>query len=306
MASELRQTLKCQISAVSCLCLSPDGKYGIIGCEDRTLRLFNPRRSDPQRPSEPLFIHSYGKDHIYPPLDVQISRDSARMVSGARDKVALLWDVAKAQSVCRFRGHSDAVHSVAFCGEGDTILATGSADRTVCLWDLRSGNLRAVQSLCEARDAVTHVRVNGTEIRACSIDGVLRTYDVRTGRVTADSIGEPITGLAVNVAGDRVFLACLGSAARLLDCGTGNQVNAFTGHKHAAYHLRGDFAFDGQSVAMGSEDGRVLVWDVSTGELVQTFDECHQRPVTCVERSSMDWLMVSGAYDGTLQVYDKI
>ena len=304
MSDGVRRTLRCQVSPASCLCLSADGKYGIVGCEDRTLRLFNPRKAEPRAAAEPLFIQTYGRDHLYAPLDVQLSRDSARMASCARDKVALLWDVSRAHSTRRLRGHGEAVHTVAFGGEGDAVLVTGSSDRTVRLWDLRSGSPHPIQVLSDARDAVSHARVCGTDVVAASVDGVLRTYDVRVGRLLADSVGEPITGVGISGAGDRVMLSCLDSTVRLLDRRSGRQLHALAGHEHKAFHLRGAFTCGDRGVVMGSEDGRVLFWDARTGDVTRSFDDVHGRAVTCAVSSSTDALTVSAAYDGTLQVYD--
>ena len=47
------------------------------------------------------------------------------------------------------------------------------------------------------QDSVTSVVVRGSDIYAGSVDGSLRRYDLRMGRVYTDQLSTPITGIAV-------------------------------------------------------------------------------------------------------------
>lgn len=51
-------------------------------------------------------------------------------------------------------GHRDAINAIAFNPKAETVIATGSADCTIAIWDLR--NLKAKLHTCEGhRDHVT-------------------------------------------------------------------------------------------------------------------------------------------------------
>jgi mitogen-activated protein kinase organizer 1 len=68
----------------------------------------------------------------------------------------------------------------------------GSFDATVKLWDTKSNSTKPLMTLSEAKDSVSCVVVIESEILAGSVDGRVRTYDVRTGKLTTDVFGSKL------------------------------------------------------------------------------------------------------------------
>ncbi len=89
-----------------------------------------------------------------------------------------VFDVASGRRVATLRGHTDEVCSVAFLPDGSR-LASGSNDRTICLWDLDTfdeaaqlrGHMDQVNDLAFTPD--------GNTLFSCSGDYTVRMWDTR-------------------------------------------------------------------------------------------------------------------------------
>ena len=103
------------------------------------------------------------------------------------DKSVILWDVATGQVVRKYRGHLSTVNSVRF-NEESTVAISGSVDTTLRCWDCRSKNPEAFQIMDDAKDSISSVQVTDHEILAGSLDGQVRRYDIRNGRLVSDEM----------------------------------------------------------------------------------------------------------------------
>lgn len=184
-----------------------------------------------------------------------------------------LWDVATAQTLRRFAGHAARVNCCAFGGEADSIVVSGSFDGTAKVWDTRARGERPIMSLSEAKDSVSSVAVNGGDIYVGSVDGRVRVYDLAMGHVDVDVIapGKGVTSMTPTKAGDGYLASSLDSTLRFFDRPTGKCLQTFRdaeGYKNETYRMRSAMAVGDAYAISGSEDGRVVVWDVLTGAVV--------------------------------------
>jgi len=94
------------------------------------------------------------------------------------DRTARLWDVATGKCRQTLRGHVDSVNSVSF-QPYSTNMCTASGDKTVSLWDIRSGLCIWVYGHDNAVLSATF-SCQGDTIASCDSDGVVKVWDVRT------------------------------------------------------------------------------------------------------------------------------
>ncbi|KAG2668095.1 hypothetical protein I3760_15G144000 [Carya illinoinensis] len=66
-------------------------------------------------------------------------------------------------------------------------------------------------------DSVMSVCLTKTEIIGGSVDGTVRTFDMRIGRELSDNLGQPVNCIAMSNDGNCILANCLDSTLRLLD-----------------------------------------------------------------------------------------
>jgi hypothetical protein len=119
-----------------------------------------------------------------------------------------------------------------------------------------------MQTLDEAKDSVPSIEVREHEILTGSVDGHVRCYDIRMGRLRVDFIGEPVTCVSFSRDGKCVLASSLDNTIRLLDKETGELLADYSGHKSQDFKVDCCLSHNDAFVVSGSEDGRLCFWDL--------------------------------------------
>lgn len=212
-------------------------------------------------------------------------------------------------------GHHNYVYQIAFSPKGN-ILASGSYDEAVFLWDVRSASV--MRSLPAHSDPVGGIDVvwDGTLIASCATDGLIRIWDTATGQCLRTLVHEdnpPVTSVRFSPNGKFVLAWSLDDCVRLWNYVEGRCIKTYQGHVNRKYSLSGGFGIYGLPgapaeafVVSGSEDGAVLCWDVVSKKVLQRI-EGHTGVVLGADTCSLEGkrLMVSCGIDGTVRVYEE-
>ncbi|KAM0329936.1 hypothetical protein ACHAQA_004103 [Verticillium albo-atrum] len=282
---QLMDTLVGHMAGVSCLAWSPDGDTLATGSDDKAIRLWDRVTGRP--------------------------KVSAKGISGAKDGAA--------RPMPPMRGHHNYVVSLAFSPKGN-VLASGSHDEAVFLWDVRAGRL--MRSLPAHSDPVSGIGFShdGTLVVSCSTDGLIRIWDTYTGQCLSTLVHEdnPAVTAVCFAPNSRFVLAFnLDNCIRLWDYVAGTVRKTYQGHKNAGFAVGGCFGLlplaggasqqdqqEGAFVASASEDGDVVLWDVSSKEIVQRI---HAHPgLVCFWVDVRGDTMVTAGQDGSLRVFTHV
>eukprot|EP01018_Ginkgo_biloba_P018607 Gb_17555 [translate_table: standard] len=129
----------------------------------------------------------------------------------------------------RQRAYLRKVNSVKFNEYGAAIISAGY-DRTVRAWDCRSHSTEPIQTIDTFSDSVMSVCLTKTEILAGSVDGTIRTFDIRIGREIVDDLGQSVNCISTSNDNNCILASCLDSTLRLLDRSTGELLQEYKGH----------------------------------------------------------------------------
>ena len=202
------------------------------------------------------------------------------------------------------------------CTQWDGVLAAGSMDDEILLFDVTSGRL--IRRLEGHDDFVRSVAFSpdGQLLASGSDDWTVRLWNVSTGRPVLVLHGHNDLVKTVAFSHDGRWLAS-GSddtTIKLWEVATWNLARTLQGHTYNVNTVA--FSPDGRLLASGSSDATVKVWEVASGRLTHTvmghtdwvrsvaFSPCKQRDPSSGACIQWDGLLVSGSDDKTIKLWD--
>jgi WD40 repeat protein len=237
---------------------------------------------------------------LTPTRSLAVSRDRTRVAIGGTERIQIrsLPTLAIEQTLT---GHAGLVYGVAFHPDGRT-LASSAFDRSIVLWDLRSG--RVVTRIDDAHHAEVHQVAfddDGQRLVSASWDGSLRLWSVPDleGRRNPWSHGGGVYRVAFSPHGDRVASVGVDKTLRLWHAERG------TIERTIALGARASgvaFSRDGERLASGS-GSLAQVWDARTGaELARLVG--HDGELWDVEFHPKEDVLLTAGEDGKARLWE--
>ena len=301
---ELLRTLKGHDDDVESVAFAPDGNTLASGSSDKTIKLWDVTSGELLRTLEGH------KDKV---LSVAFAPDSNTLASasGNDDKTIKLWDARSGELLHTLEGHDSYVSSVAFAPDSNT-LASGSSDKTIKLWDARSGELLRTLKEHDSHVGSVAFAPDGSTLASGSSDKTIKLWDARSGELlhTLEGHDGGVTSVAFAPDGNTLASGSRDKAIKFWDA-TSNELKLSIDIRDIDHQRKGHtdsvhsvaFAADGNTLASGSWDDTIKLWDARSGELLHTL-EGHDGGVTSVAFAPDGSTLASGSWDDTIKLWD--
>ena len=248
--------------------LSPNGEKFATGNYDGTVYLWDGITRQEQRLSGQIY---HLKDQ--PSRNVLFSPDGSTLASWSlsKDMAIRLWDVTTGKRQRTLTGHTARIKRAIFSPDGHAIAGWSSHDeRTIRLWDIATGKHK--------RTLTGHIQLvesaafspDGKTLVSGGLDGIVRLWDAGTGKNIRTFTDEPVTNQQMAQSTDVMTVS---------------------------------FNSDGSRLAIGRKDGLIQLWDVATGQLLQTFGG-HVDAISSVSFSPDGFSIASTSKDATVRLWD--
>ncbi len=272
------------VSDVKSLAFSSDGKFlATAGDADLDAHIFEVQTA---REHLKLVGHTGIVNAIAFSADGKFVLTGSGRYGETNDPSVRLWDAVTGRELRRFNSHKDEISSVAFSPDGRNALS-GSLDSSAILWNLTDGQeIRRYVGFAPALEAMA-ISPNGEYFLTGGADSRARLWSSASGSVE-DTFGSPgedkIGAVAFSPNGQTVLTGSSDGTAKLWDLASARQIKQFRGPplKDAGTDTGKvwsvnavAFSPDGRTVATGSGDQTIRIWNIATGQMMTQFGEMY-------------------------------
>jgi WD repeat-containing protein 23 len=251
---------------------------------------------------------------------------AGQLVAGTSERSALVYDLDVGRVVQRLGGHGDDVNAVAHLDPlSPHLVVTGADDGLVRLWDRRangsggggnggnSGREGTGTGSCSKpvgvwlghTEGVTHLcpRGDGRLVLSNGKDQTARAFDARSGLRSPQEVCALPPVARASTGYDYRWEAYPYAGHAVLHP-SDSAVQVYRGHSVLQSLVRAYFSPEestgGRYVCAGSADGRAVIWDAATAEVVARLEGAHGAVVRDVAWHPREAALVTASWDGSL------
>ncbi len=207
----------------------------------------------------------------------------------------------KTTEVHKWWQHKAPILSVAFSPNG-LWLATGSMDKTIKVWNLKSGRLKYHFKGHKKLIRAIAFSPDNKWLASSSADRSVRVWDLSSGKLHYSLAGHPSSVWSVAFSPDSAWLAS-GSKDKTIktwNLKTKKLQHILAGHKDGVATVA--YSPNGQILASGGIGGMVKLWNLKTGQLEDTLSK-HKDEIWSVAFSPDGKLLATASKDKTIKIW---
>ncbi len=271
--------------------------------------------------SEPSLVASAGPEicvRIWNPINGEL----VRAIKGATwpiaftpfgDKIATsgaehsvyLWDTASGELIKQVGKHKDSLISVAVSPDGKTVVTgAGGRDKTECVWDIDTGELRHTLGGRRTEPASPLVFSPDGQWLVAPTENTSRAslWKVETGKFLGSLSGhyKPVNDVTVSWDGRYVATGSEDNTAKIWDAKTGDELHTLGLHRKPVRAVA--FSPSGYRLATGSTDQTIRLWDTANGAHIKCISQ-RAGGIYDLAYSPDGRTLASGHGDGAIRVW---
>ena len=215
----------------------------------------------------------------------------------------------KFEEVLEIKGHKKNVWSVAFSSDGKT-LASGSSDKTVKLWGVKSGSL--IKTLEGHKKSVYSVDYHPKEtlLASGSFDDTIKLWDLDTGKEMKTLKHHILSVNKVVFSLNGEYLVSTGddNAVKIWQPRIGKTISIPLTHSGKRVRVKAvAISRKNNIIATGATDKKIKLWDISNGRGAKPLGELlgHKGAINVLQFSPVnDNILASGSSDKSIMIWD--
>uniref|UniRef100_A0A8C5CHP6 ATG16 autophagy related 16-like 1 (S. cerevisiae) n=1 Tax=Gadus morhua TaxID=8049 RepID=A0A8C5CHP6_GADMO len=215
---------------------------------------------------------------------IEFDSAGSYLLAASNDFASRIWTVDDFRLRHTLTGHSGKVLAARFLLD-NTRIVSGSYDRTLKLWDLRS---KVCMKTVFAGSSCNDIVCTEQCVMSGHFDKKVRFWDIRAESIVRElELQGRVTSLDLSQERTELLTCSRDDLLKIIDLRTNTVRHTFSapGFKCGADWTRVCFSPDSNYVVGGSADGGVYVWNVLTGKLERLLDKHHSSAINAVSWS---------------------
>ena len=261
---------------------SPDGKRILTVCNDNFVKVWN---------TETGLLYTILKGHSDLINYATFSPDSKKIVTSANDSSVRIWEAYSGRILTVLKGNKAPILVSKFNPDGKDIVAL-LQDGLIKIWNVSTGALKFTlvgNSKGQNQPEVgpgQEIRIdveycsNGMKLLSISNDGIVKIWDIVTGKLVYDLKGilSPIIFAKFSPDSKKIITTnsqvtasttgdvSLNNSIKIWDSNSGNLITQFNEHSGSVVYA--EFSPDSKKIVTASQDMTSMIWDADSGKLL--------------------------------------